>query len=197
MARSEKPAAPQQRDAGVRERWTAERREQIAVYFLQVYATSHTSTLRTPKPRSWGTVGQAGGKANIVQGTEGVKEKGQYQEWAVSRVVRFRQMARSLGFVELVDLGGQDEIALRQTVDFVRPGRDLDFSPGKEDVWVVPLLLRELAYAVHELESLAKVGKREGLRDVVLLNHIPSIHLLFDGGKLLTLERGTPPRQGT
>src|ERR1700676_989133 len=55
MARSEKPAAPQQQDAGVRERWTAERREQIAVYFLQVYATSHTSTLRTPKPRSWGT----------------------------------------------------------------------------------------------------------------------------------------------
>ena len=42
MARSEKPAAPQQRDAGVRERWTAERREQIVVYFLQVYATSHT-----------------------------------------------------------------------------------------------------------------------------------------------------------
>src|SRR5713226_4994017 len=45
MARSEKAAARQQRDAGVRERWTAERREQIAVYFLQVYATSHTSTL--------------------------------------------------------------------------------------------------------------------------------------------------------
>jgi len=42
-------------------------------------------------------------------------------------------MAR-LGFVELIDFGGQDEIALRQAVNFVRPGRDLDFSPGKEDV---------------------------------------------------------------
>ncbi len=41
-------------------------------------------------------------------------------------------MTRSLGFIELVDFGGQDEIALRQTVNFVRPGRDLDFSPGKE-----------------------------------------------------------------
>jgi len=77
MARSEKPAVRQQRDAGVRKWWTAERREQIAVYFLQVYATSHPSTLRTPKPRSWGTVGQDGGNANIVQETEGVKEKGQ------------------------------------------------------------------------------------------------------------------------
>ena len=90
-------------------------------------------------------------------------------------------MARSLGFAELVDFGGQDEIALRQAVDLVRPGRDLDFSPGKEDVWVVPLLLRKLANAVYEREGSAKVGKREGLRDVVLLNHIPSIHLLFDG----------------
>src|SRR5713226_10439687 len=48
------------------------------------------------------------------------------------RVVRFRQMTWSLGFIELVDFGGQDEIALRQAVDLVRPGRDLDFSPGKE-----------------------------------------------------------------
>src|SRR5258708_5885986 len=45
------------------------------------------------------------------------------------RVVRFGQMARSLGFVELVDFGGQDEIALRQTVDLLRPGLDLHFSP--------------------------------------------------------------------
>ena len=105
------------------------------------------------------------------------------------RVVRFRQMARRLGFVELVDFGGQDEIALRQTVNFVRPGCDLDFSPGKEDVWVVPLFLRKLTYAVYELEGFAKVGKLEGLRDVVFLNNIPSAHLLLQRGEFLTLER--------
>jgi hypothetical protein len=49
--------------------------------------------------------------------------------------------ASSSGFVELVDFGCQDEIALRQTVNFVRPGRDLDSTPGERDVWVVPLLL--------------------------------------------------------
>ena len=42
--------------------------------------------------------------------------------------------------MELIDFGCQDEIALRQTVDLVRPGCDHDFSPGKEDVWVVPSL---------------------------------------------------------
>ena len=104
------------------------------------------------------------------------------------RVVRFRQIAR-LGFVELVDFGGQDEIALRQAVNFVRPGRDLDFPPGKEDVWVVPLLLCKLAYEVYELEGFAKVGKLEGLRDVVLLNYIPSVHLLLQRGEFLILER--------
>ena len=96
--------------------------------------------------------------------------------------------ARSSGFVELVDFCGQNEIVLRQAVDLVRPGRDLDFSPGKEEVRVVPLLLRELAYAVYELEGFAKVGKREGLRKVVFFDDVPAVHLLFEGGKLLTLE---------
>ena len=64
-------------------------------------------------------------------------------------------MARGLGFVELVDFAGHDEIALSQAVDLVRPGCDLDSSPGKEDVRVVPLLFRKLTYSVHKLECVA------------------------------------------
>jgi len=94
-----------------------------------------------------------------------------------------------LGFVELVDLCSQDEIALRQAVDLVRPGRDLDFPPGKEDVWVVPLLLRKLAYAVYEFEGFAKVGKLETPRDVVFFDDLPAVHLLLQRGEFLTLER--------
>src|SRR5713101_2445896 len=105
------------------------------------------------------------------------------------RVVRFRQMVRSSEFVELVDFGGQDEIALRQTTDLVRPGCDLDFSPGKRDVWVVPLLLRKLAYTVYEREGFAKVGKLEGLRDVVFFDDVPAVHLHLQRGEFLTLER--------
>jgi hypothetical protein len=79
----------------------------------------------------------------------------------------------------LIDLGGQYEIALRQTVDLVRPGRDLDFSPGKRDVWVVPLPLRKLTYAIHKLEGSAKVGKLEGLRDVVFFDDVSPVDLLL------------------
>ena len=58
-----------------------------------------------------------------------------------------------LGFVEVVDLCSQDEIAFRQALDLLRPDCDLDFSPSKEDVWVVPLVLRKFAYALYELEA--------------------------------------------
>src|SRR6266849_8737143 len=86
----------------------------------------------------------------------------------------------SLGSVELVDLCRQDEIALRQTVDLVRPGRDPDFSPGKENVWVVSLLLGKLTYTVYKLERFAKVGKLEGLRDVMFFDDVPPIDLLLE-----------------
>jgi hypothetical protein len=51
------------------------------------------------------------------------------------------------------------------------------------------LLLRELAYAVYEFEGFTKVGKSEGLRKVVFFDDVPAVHLLFEGGKLLTLKR--------
>ena len=63
------------------------------------------------------------------------------------------------------------------------------FPQGREDIWVVPLLLRKFAYAVYELEGFAKVGKREGLRKVVFFDDVPAADQLFEGGKLLTLER--------
>ena len=79
----------------------------------------------------------------------------------------------------------------------MRPGRDPDFSPSERDIWVVTLLLSKLTYAIHKAEGSAKIGKLEGFRDVVLFDDIPTVHLRFESGELLTLERGTPPRQGT
>ena len=107
-----------------------------------------------------------------------------YPEWTGERGVQ--------RFVELVDFGCQDEIALRQTVDLVRPGRDLDFSPGKRDVWMMPLLLRQLTNVVYKLEGFAKIGKLEGLGDVVFVDDVPPIDLLLKCGELLTLERRHP-----
>ena len=106
-------------------------------------------------------------------------------------------MARSLGFVELVDLCGQDEIALRQAIDFVRPGGDLDFSPGKEDVWVVPLLLRELVYAVYEREGSAKIGKLEGLRMWCSSTTFQPSTCFSRAASSSLFSGGTPSRHGT
>jgi hypothetical protein len=93
----------------------------------------------------------------------------------------------NLELVKLVELCAQDGIGLSQAIDLVHPRCDLNFSPGKEDVWVVPLLLHKLAYAIYELERFAKVGKLECLRDVVFLNNIPSVDLPLQRGEFLTL----------
>jgi len=54
---------------------------------------------------------------------------------------------------------------------------------------VMSLLFSELAYLVDKLERFTKVGKREGLRDVVFLHDVPAVHLLLQRGEFLTLER--------
>ena len=77
----------------------------------------------------------------------------------------------------MVDLCRQDEIALRQTVDLVRPGCDIDSSPGKRDVWVVSLLLSKLTHTIYKIESSAKIGKLEGFRDVMFFDDVPRIDL--------------------
>ena len=89
----------------------------------------------------------------------------------------------------LVDLCGQDEIALCQAVDLVRPDRNLDFSPDEEDVWMVALFLRKFTHAVCEREGFAKVGKLKGLHNVMLFDNAPAIHLPLQGDEFLTLER--------
>ena len=70
----------------------------------------------------------------------------------------------------------------------MRPGGDLNFSPGKEDVWVVALLLSKLTHAIHKPEGSAKVRKLEGPRDVVFFDDVPLVDLLLKYGELLALE---------
>jgi hypothetical protein len=52
----------------------------------------------------------------------------------------------------------------------------------------VSLLLCKLTNAIHKPEGSAKVGKLEGLRDVVFFDDVPPIGLLLKCGELLTLE---------
>ncbi len=61
----------------------------------------------------------------------------------------------------------------------MRPGRDFDFSPGERDIWVMPLLLSKLTYAIYKPAGSAKVGKLEGLRNVMFFDDVPPIDLLL------------------
>lgn len=54
----------------------------------------------------------------------------------------------------------------------------------------MPLLLRKLTNMIYEIEGSAKVGKLEGLHDVMFFDDVPPIDLLLKLGEILTLERG-------
>lgn len=92
-----------------------------------------------------------------------------------------------LGCMNLVDLGSQDEIAFCQTIDFVGPDGDLNSSPSQKDVRMVTLLFREIPNLIDKFESPAKIGKLQSFCDVVLLDHVPSVHLLLQRGEFLAL----------
>src|SRR5690242_7810346 len=73
-----------------------------------------------------------------------------------------------------VGLGGEDEVALDETVDLVRPDRELHLAPGEINVGVVPLLLGHLADAVGEVERLAKIFKLIFLFQMMLVDDVPA-----------------------
>src|SRR5439155_2697059 len=77
----------------------------------------------------------------------------------------------SLRGVRVVDLGGEDEVAFGQAVDFVGPDFHPDLAPGEKDIGVMPLLLRDSTYLVGEVQGGLEVRKFEFLLDVVIIHH--------------------------
>src|SRR3712207_7515929 len=63
--------------------------------------------------------------------------------------------------LEPVHLGGEDEVALGETVYLVGEDRDLCPAPAEGDVRVVGFLLCQLAHPVHELQGLPEVIEAE------------------------------------
>ena len=72
-----------------------------------------------------------------------------------------------------VDLRCHDEIALGEAVDLVRPQRYLRFSPRQQDVRVMPLLFRQRANTIDELECLGEVGELVLASEMVFLDDVP------------------------
>jgi len=99
--------------------------------------------------------------------------------------------------LELVELRCEDEIAFSEAVDLVRPGGDLRLAPAQQNIRVMALRFRYLAYFIHESERGLEIGKRKRLRNVVFVDDLPSGHLLRQVLQFFTFQRRTPPRHGT
>ena len=59
--------------------------------------------------------------------------------------------------LQVVDLCGENEITLGETVDLVRPDLDLRDPPAKTHVWMMRLFFGEITDSIDEVETLAKV----------------------------------------
>src|SRR5690348_10096119 len=89
---------------------------------------------------------------------------------------------------QFVDLRGQDEVALRQAVDLMGPGLDLDLAPCQIEIWMVALRFRYRSHAVYELQRRAEIGKRERFREMVLADYLPAGHLALQRFQLFALQ---------
>src|SRR5919107_1882751 len=93
---------------------------------------------------------------------------------------------------ELVYLSGEDEVALGETVYFVREDRNFSVSPAEAHVGVVPLLLGELAHSVDEAQSLPEVLEPEAAAQVMLLDYLPLGNLPPEIVEFLSFQRRRP-----
>jgi hypothetical protein len=91
--------------------------------------------------------------------------------------------------LKLVELRCEDEIAFGEAVDLVRPGGDLRLAPAQQNIWVMALRFRYLAYFIHESERTFEIGKRKHLRNVVFVDDLPSGHLLRQVLQFFTFQR--------
>src|SRR2546423_5541010 len=74
---------------------------------------------------------------------------------------------------ESIYLSREDKVAFREAVNLVRPDGDFRSSPAERDVRMMPLLFRQLAYAIHERERLTKIFELKNLSQVMLLDNLP------------------------
>ena len=74
----------------------------------------------------------------------------------------------------LVCFRGQHKVCFDQAVGVMVPNGQLHFSPGKKDIRVMPLRLRDPAYLVCESQRAAKVFEFVFLFQVMSANDLPT-----------------------
>ncbi len=60
------------------------------------------------------------------------------------------------------------------------PDGNLGFSPGQQDVRMMPLLLSQLAHAIHKRQRRLEIRKLESTRDVMLVDNFPIGQLMAE-----------------
>jgi len=60
-------------------------------------------------------------------------------------------------WLKFVDLCSEDEVALSEPIDLMRPDRDLRLSPTEANVRMMALLLRQIPDTVHKSLCFPKV----------------------------------------
>ena len=75
---------------------------------------------------------------------------------------------------QVVDLGGQDEIALGEAVDFMSPDLEVDPPPSQPDIRMVTLFFRQFTDLVGEIESTPEILELEAPLQMVCVHDPPS-----------------------
>ena len=74
-----------------------------------------------------------------------------------------------------VNLGGKNKVALRQSINLVRPDFQFDPAPRQVDIRVVPLLFGEFTDAIRKVEGLTKIFKRIRPLQMVFIDDRPPV----------------------
>jgi len=90
---------------------------------------------------------------------------------------------------QAVNFRREDEVALRQPINFVSVSSDAHLAPLQDDIRVVALFFRQLSHPVDEFQRLAEVGEFVGAGKVVFVDHGPAGQLLFERLQLRAFER--------
>jgi hypothetical protein len=90
--------------------------------------------------------------------------------------------------LEHVNLCREDEIALGQAIDLMGPNCYFSATPTKANIRVMPLLFREIGYAINKRLRLFEVLEFVFLPQVVLLHNFPTLELGLEFCNLFTFQ---------
>lgn len=69
--------------------------------------------------------------------------------------------------------GGQDKIILAETIDFMSPERDLDFSPGQKNIRMVALGFRNFTDFIDKIQGLPEILETKFSFKLAIFNLVP------------------------